>query len=90
MILVELGEVEMALVTLLKNVPVEVKIIINIENNQSKFKLIDNKFEFVVSMIENDIFYPGGANSGSCASGFGVCCVCEYIFLTALYLKSNN
>ena len=22
----------------------------------------------------------GGANGGSCASGFGVCCICKYIW----------
>ena len=29
----------------------------------------------------------GGTSDGSCASGFGVCCVCKYIYLTLQYIK---
>ena len=31
----------------------------------------------------------GGTSDGSCASGFGVCCVCKYIYLTLHCIKPS-
>ena len=55
-------------------------------HNTSFVTIINEYCQFLIFQ-KGDFFFSeecsnkGGVNAGSCASGFGVCCTCKYIFL---------
>ena len=55
------------------------------------FKTLQRKPTFVIYLLSyifrEECSNKGGSNDGSCAAGFGVCCVCKF---QKVFLKSEN
>ena len=52
-------------------------------------KNISNKKYFFVYSEKKILFPAGGASSGTCAKGYGVCCVCK-LFKNGQMLEVKN